>query len=172
MTGLMNRLPILYVEDDENDVYFMRRAFRKLGLSELLFVTRDGEEGIEYLSGTGKFSDREAFPLPALVLLDLKMPRRSGREVLAWIRGQPEFRTLKVVMFTSSTQESDLAFCGSHGADGYVMKPSRADLIDSLLTRILAAMDASGSDPGRLDFADNLLRNELPGSPSLTGPTR
>ena len=82
MTDAMNRLPILYVEDDENDVYFMRRAFRKLGISESLFVARDGEEGIEYLAGSGKFSDREAFPLPALVFLDVKMPRRSGLDVL------------------------------------------------------------------------------------------
>ena len=169
MTDSMNRLPILYVEDDENDVYFMRRAFRKLGISESLFVARDGEEGIEYLAGSGKFSDREAFPLPALVFLDVKMPRRSGLDVLEWIREQREFSARNVIMFTSSTQETDLAFCAAHGANGYVMKPSRADLIDGLLTTILGATAASGSHR-QLDFPENLLRNGWPGSPLFANP--
>lgn len=153
---------VLYIEDDANDVFFMRRAFRKLGLSETLAVAGDGDEGVAYLGGAGTFADREAYPLPDIVLLDLKMPGRSGLEVLTWIRAQPTLASLKVVMFTSSTQRSDLAYCATHGADAYVVKPSRADLADLVVAKVLAAPVVTIAGRRQLDFPDNLLLNAAP----------
>src|SRR5437763_14960 len=100
--------PILQIEDDENDVLFLRIAMENAGVSHPLQVAKDGRQAIEYLSGTGKFSDRGSFPLPCLVLMDLKLPRLSGHEVLKWIRNQPNFRTLPVLVFTSSNADSDI----------------------------------------------------------------
>src|SRR5260221_230755 len=87
----MNHQPaILHVEDDPNDVLLIDLAFRKAGLSPSLQVVHDGEEAIEYLSGRGSYSDRAVFPFPELILLDLKLPRRSGFEVLSWLRDREE----------------------------------------------------------------------------------
>lgn len=155
----MSRPRVLYIEDDENDVFFMRRAFVKSGMGELLRVARDGDEGVRYLAGADEFADRDEFPLPGIVLLDVKMPGRSGLEVLEWIRARPAFDALKVVMFTSSTQEADLAFCAAHGADAYVVKPSRVDLADLLVAKVMTAEIVAVDGRRQLNFADNLLLN-------------
>lgn len=166
MNETANHPRVLYVEDDVNDIFFMRRAFQKLGMSGSLNVAGDGEEGVGYLEGAGKFADRGAFPIPEIVLLDLKMPGRSGLEVLAWIREQPAFASLKVVMFTSSTQRSDLAFCAEHGADAYVVKPSRADLADRLVAKVLSAPIVTVAGRRQLNFPENLLLNATHESPN------
>src|SRR6185436_19106846 len=93
---------ILHVEDDPNDVLLFQRAFRKANLAVNIQSVTDGDKAVAYLSGADGYADREKFPLPALILLDLKMPRKSGLEVLAWIRGQASLRRLVVVIFTSS----------------------------------------------------------------------
>lgn len=157
MTQAVHGLSVLYVEDDENDVFFMRRAFAKLNLSEALQVTRDGDEGIAYLNGERGFADRRRFPRPNLMLVDVKMPGRSGLDVLVWIRERASFAGLIVVMFSSSTQQSDLAFCALRGADAYVVKPSRADTLDSLVTSVVNARIVMVGSRRQLDFAENLL---------------
>src|SRR5579872_3127592 len=97
---------ILHVEDDPNDVTLVGLAFRKAKADSVLVVVNDGEQAINYLNGEGKYADRANHPFPALVLLDLKLPRKTGLEVLAWVRSQPqpELKRLPVVMLTSSNQ--------------------------------------------------------------------
>ena len=92
------KMSILLVEDLEDDILLIRRAFAAAKLTTPLYVVRDGEEAIEYLSGTGAYGDRQAHPLPSLVLLDVKLPRRSGLEVLLWLRARDDLRVGKIVV--------------------------------------------------------------------------
>jgi CheY-like chemotaxis protein len=114
---------VLLVEDDSNDVLLMRRAFRAAGLDVALQVVSDGMAAIEYLSGVGPFADRVRYPLPSLMLLDLKLPRRSGHEVLAWLRQEPAVRRLPVVVLTSSREAADVERAYDLGANSYLVKP-------------------------------------------------
>jgi CheY-like chemotaxis protein len=114
---------ILLVEDNEDDVILAQRAFRKAGITVPISVVRDGDEAVEYLEGSGRYTDRYSHPLPTLVLLDLKLPRRSGLDVLRWIRANPMLATMPVVVFTTSAQQSDLEQAYSLGANSYLRKP-------------------------------------------------
>lgn len=116
-------MPILLVEDDYNDVLLIRRAFRKAKIEPPMSIVSDGDEAIAYLSKEGQYADTERFPVPLLVLLDLKLPRRSGLEVLAWIRQQPKLRRLLVVVLTSSQENSDLDRAYDLGVNSYLVKP-------------------------------------------------
>jgi CheY-like chemotaxis protein len=124
---------ILVAEDDENDVCLIKRAFQKAQFENPLNVVRDGEEALAYLQGIEPYADRQSNPPPALVLLDLKMPRRNGFEVLAWIREQPEFNHLPVVVLTSSQESSDISRAYALGANSYLVKPANfASLVDMM----------------------------------------
>ena len=114
---------ILLAEDDPNDVLLIQRAFQRSLVANPLQVVRDGEEALAYLSGQGLFADRERHPLPVLMLMDLKMPRKSGLEVLSWIRKQPQLRYLIVVFFTSSNSSEDIRLAYEAGANSYLVKP-------------------------------------------------
>ena len=84
-----DKYPILMIEDDANDIILIKRAFRKAKIANPIYVVENGEEAIAYLAGREKYCARDQFPLPSLVLLDLKLPRKSGHEVMAWMRRQP-----------------------------------------------------------------------------------
>lgn len=118
---------ILLAEDESGDVFLMRRALQKAGISNLLSVVRDGEEAVEYIQGTGKYSDRASHPMPAILLLDLNMPRRSGFEVLEWIRNESDSKGLPVVVLSTSNQERDIQKAYALGANSYLTKPSNFD---------------------------------------------
>jgi CheY-like chemotaxis protein len=154
---------VLYAEDDENDAFFMQRAFRKLGRSGDLRIVHNGQEAKNYLLGAGAYADRLEFPIPDLLLLDIKMPEMTGLEVLQWVRRQPEYKALNVVMLTSSIQPADIAFCKENGADAYLAKSSRFDLLDTLMSAVLAARAAKSSSQRRLDIPGNLLPALDPG---------
>jgi DNA-binding response OmpR family regulator len=112
-------------------VFFMRQAMKKAGVLNPLRVASDGQMAIDYLEGTGKFADREEFPLPCLVLLDLKLPRVMGLNVLKWVREQSRVPTI-VVILTSSKEEVDILTAYRLGANGYLVKPSDlSELIDT-----------------------------------------
>jgi CheY-like chemotaxis protein len=130
-----NGTTILHVEDDPNDVLLIARAFRKAEIPASIQVVNDGEQAVNYLSGNNSFSSREQFPLPSLVLLDLKLPRKSGIEVLAWIRAQAGLKRIPVVMLTSSNQPMDINRAYDLGANAYLVKPVNFDnLVEMLKT--------------------------------------
>jgi CheY-like chemotaxis protein len=110
----------------------MRRALHGANVVNPLQVVEDGQEALDYLSGKGKFADREQFPVPAVVFLDLKLPFISGHDVLAWIRKQKEFETLVVIVLTSSNEASDLSRCYALGANSYLVKPPTPEQLDDL----------------------------------------
>ena len=120
---------ILLVEDDPNDVLLIQRASRKARLAYPIQIVEDGEEAVAYLAGRGEYADRERFPLPALVLLDLKLPRKSGHEVLSWLREQPGLKRLPVVVLTSSQEPSDVNRAYDLGANSYLVKPVAFDAL-------------------------------------------
>src|SRR5579859_7009090 len=113
----MNNTCILQVEDEANDVFLLQRAFLQAGIVNPVQVATDGQMAIDYLSGLGRFADRGKYPLPGLVLLDLKLPRRSGREVLEWIRAQPGLHRAVVVVFTSAQYVGDVSLAYQLGAN-------------------------------------------------------
>jgi PAS domain S-box-containing protein len=115
---------VLYAEDEEGDALFMERAFAQKGIGEKLRLVRTGRAAIDYLSGSAEFGDREKYPVPAVVLLDLNLPQVSGFGVLEWIRNHPDYARLPVVVFSSSTREDDRAKARELGADEFITKPS------------------------------------------------
>lgn len=114
---------ILLVEDDPNDVFFLQYAFETVAITNPLQVVTDGQQAIDYLAGTDQYADRRKFPLPILVLLDLKLPVKMGLEVLRWIQGQAHLANLLVIILTSSSDSSDVERAYALGARSYLVKP-------------------------------------------------
>jgi CheY-like chemotaxis protein len=123
MPGTMEKT-ILLVEDEVNDVFFLKRALKKAEVRANLQVVGDGQQALDYLECREPFNDRAKFPIPSIVLLDLKLPHVMGLDVLKWIRLQPEFRRLIVLILTSSRLERDIDEAYRIGANGYLVKPS------------------------------------------------
>ena len=115
--------PILLVEDSPDDALLIQRAFRKANLANPVQLVRDGEEAVAYLSGAPPYEDRTRFPLPVFMLLDLKLPRRSGLEVLAWVRQESVVKRLPVVVLTSSRESVDVNRAYDLGVNSYLTKP-------------------------------------------------
>jgi CheY-like chemotaxis protein len=113
---------ILIVEDREDDILLMQRAFKQTALKNPIQYVRTAEDAMAYLSGEGQFSNRTEFPLPVLILLDLKLPGKDGFDLLSWIRGQDGFRDLPVVVLTSSTQIRDVNRAYHLGANSFFVK--------------------------------------------------
>ena len=114
---------ILLVEDSEDDVRLTERAFRKAEVHARIDVVSDGLEALEYLFATGRYLSRKTAPLPTLVLLDLKMPRLDGHEVLERIRADGRTRRLPVIVLTSSLEDADVARSYDRGVNSYLCKP-------------------------------------------------
>ncbi|HEV2209189.1 MAG TPA: response regulator [Verrucomicrobiae bacterium] len=114
---------ILIVEDNADDILLLRRAFSQAKVLNPIHVAQSGEEAVEYLTGTGRYQNRVEFPLPSLVLLDLKMPGMDGFDVLTWIRQDPNLRSLRVVVLTSSTEMRDVNRAYQLGANSFLVKP-------------------------------------------------
>ncbi len=132
----MNHQPILYVEDEANDVFFMQHAWKQAGILNPLKVVTDGEQAVQYLSGEGKYAERDEYPLPMLVLLDLKLPKLHGLDVLKWIREQPAIQSLPVIILSSSNQPQDIRTAYARGANSYLIKPPHADGLMELVASL------------------------------------
>ena len=114
---------ILLVEDDARDEALTRRALEKSNIVNTVVVARDGAEALDYLFGTGKYEGRDLTKMPQLILLDLKLPRLNGMEVLQQIRTDERTKRLPLVVFTSSSEQEDMIKSYDLGANSYVRKP-------------------------------------------------
>src|SRR5690242_2884467 len=129
---------VLLAEDDPDDILLTQIAFEKARLANPLQVVQDGDEAISYLRGQGKFADRTQFPVPILLLLDLKMPKTNGFQVLEWLRKQSEFSRLPVAIMTSSDHDPHISRAYQLGADSYLRKPPDAAALLALVQRLHA----------------------------------
>jgi CheY-like chemotaxis protein len=114
---------VLLAEDDENDVLLIKRAFQKSHVVNGIQVVSDGEAAVAYLSGEGIYADRQQHPFPVAMLLDLKLPRKSGLEVLGWAKQQPELKRLPIIVLTSSREARDIKDAYDLGVNSYLVKP-------------------------------------------------
>ena len=122
-----NPLSILVAEDNEDDVFLLQQAFKKAGAKSRLLSVADGREALAYLKGENVYADRERYPFPDILLLDLNMPRMNGFEVLECVRQDGRCRRLVVYVLTASPRDADVARVSDLHANGYVVKPSRLD---------------------------------------------
>lgn len=132
-----NPIPtVLHVEDDRNDRLLLATTFRNTRIAVNLQAAEDGEKTVDYLTGNGVYADREHYPFPKLVVLDLKLPRKSGFEILSWIRSQDKLKNLPVVVLSSSEHETDMQEALHRGASGYYSKPVSVVPLKELIMEI------------------------------------
>ena len=127
------RPTLLIVEDSEDDIFFIQRIFRQIEARCALKFARDGIEAIDYLAGAGQFSDRDEHPIPTMILMDLKMPRKNGFEVLEWMRQQADIALIPTVVVTSSTLQDDITRAYRLGANAVMNKPVDKDSLTQML---------------------------------------
>ena len=143
---------LLIVEDDDNDFLFLERALANENLEANIQRACDGDEAIEYLCGEKHFADGEANPPADLIVLDLKMPRKNGFEVLAWLREHSEFESLPVVIFSSSEEPADVEKAYDLGAKGYLVKPSSylaySEVVGTLREFLLSGCEQKAGERG------------------------
>lgn len=121
------RFTILIVEDNAEEVILLQKAFKRAALDISVQFVVNGEEAIDYLSGSDKYRDRYSFPEPDLVIMDLKMPRKGGFEVLEWFRNLQEGALIPIVVLTASSRDADVQRAYTLGANSYFIKPSNFD---------------------------------------------
>jgi CheY-like chemotaxis protein len=132
-----NNFSVLLVEDDLNDIFLVKRAFKMARIQNPLQVVTDGVEAINYLRGEGKYADRGAYPLPKLIVMDIKMPRKSGFEVLEWVKSSSTvLRRIPVVIVSSSENPSDINRAYELGANAYMVKPVAFRAVEHLFESI------------------------------------
>jgi CheY-like chemotaxis protein len=124
---------MLLFEDDDNDAFLLQRALKKANINNPVRRVTDGQEGIDYLAGVGQYADRSKFPFPRVVLLDLKMPRKGGMEVLEWMKSHPDFKVIPTIIFTASKEQQDVAMSYGLGANCFITKPSKFEDLEYLM---------------------------------------
>ncbi len=128
---------VLFVEDDLNDIFLVKRAFKMADLPNPLQVVTDGQEAMNYLAGEGKYADRQAHPLPSLLVMDIKMPRKTGFEVLEWVKqNQKPLRRIPIVIVSSSDNPADINRAYELGANAYMVKPMNFRAVEHLFESI------------------------------------
>jgi CheY-like chemotaxis protein len=129
--------PILVADDDEQDIFLLRRALLKAGFTQNILEVRDGEEAINYLLGGNGFDDRARYPIPGLLVLDVKMPKANGFDVLEWLKTRPELKNMPVIMLSSSSQERDMEKARELGACDYFVKATQFEDLEKLAQTIV-----------------------------------
>jgi CheY-like chemotaxis protein len=128
---------VLLVEDDLNDIFLVKRAFKRAEISNPLQIVTDGEKAIDYLEGRGVYADRDAYPLPKLIVMDIKMPGKSGFEVLEWLKGDGQpLRKIPIVIVSSSDHPQDVNRAYELGANAYMVKPMEFRAVEHLFQSI------------------------------------
>jgi CheY-like chemotaxis protein len=129
------RLDILLIDDDDHDIFFVQKAMERAGKGDTVHAVHDGEEAIRYLRGEGKYADRIKFPLPNVILTDLKMPRMDGFEFLRWVRSHPECSIIPTIVYSSSGHEKDVKEAYRLGTNAYMVKPTDLnEMVETLRT--------------------------------------
>jgi CheY-like chemotaxis protein len=172
---------VLSVDDNDVDGALLERAFKRCNIPSRLFRVAEGPQAMSYLGGDGIYSDRAAYPLPDLVLLDLVMPKMSGIEVLQWIRSQPELKKTAVLILTSSEKPEDVKAATRIGANGYLVKPTKFEDLKTMVRTIYSewlekgkkgktasARKAKGEEPD--DGSPALANGEEPAGELATAP--
>jgi CheY-like chemotaxis protein len=124
---------VLLVEDEQADVFIMQRAWKKAEVENPLMVVNDGRAAVDYLSGNGQYADRQKFPIPCLVLLDIKLPYLSGLQVVEWLRKYEPCSTLPAVFLTSSASDMDVDRAYQLGGNAYLVKPPTPEKLVQML---------------------------------------
>jgi len=137
---------LLVVEDDANDALLIRRALSNSGIPNPRHFVESGEQAINYLLGVGPYSDRRKYPLPALMLLDLKLPGIDGFEVLKWVRANSHFKSLRVVVLTSSKEIRDVNRAYRLGANSFLVKPLEFENFSALFATVGTQLWKSNSE--------------------------
>jgi CheY-like chemotaxis protein len=127
---------VLLVEDDLNDIFLVKRAFKRAEIPNPLEVVTDGDEAVQYLIGEGKYSDRQLHPMPQLIVMDLKMPGRSGLEVLEWLKKDSTLKRIPVIILSFSDLPSDINRAYELGANAYMVKPVDFQAVEDLFLSI------------------------------------
>lgn len=127
---------VLLVEDDLNDIFLVKRAFKLTELDVPLQVVTDGQEAISYLKGDGKYADRTAHPVPHLIVMDIHMPRKSGFEVLEWVKRDGLLRRIPIVIVSSSDNPAEINRAYELGANAYMVKPMDFRAVEHLFQSI------------------------------------
>jgi CheY-like chemotaxis protein len=138
---------ILLVEDSEDDAFFVTRAFSMISTPCSLQITADGQHALDYLKGMNQFGNRQQFPLPEFILLDIQLPHINGWEVLEWIRRDPKLSELPVAMFTNSRDAGCVNRAYELGADAYFIKPANQEKLNGLLKSVTQTWFKCGMFP-------------------------
>jgi CheY-like chemotaxis protein len=160
MTEHATRPVILLVDDNPHDVVLIRLAFRKVGIIDTIQLVKDGNEALRYLKGEGQYGDRQHYPMPTLVLLDLKMPQANGFEVLEWAREQIHLTDMRIVVMSGSKNDSDISKATEMGANAYLVKPTKFEDLVKMMESIKEVgpwKKTGGRSTGSLAGDTNLL---------------
>jgi CheY-like chemotaxis protein len=153
-----HQLHILVIDDDENDLMMIERAFRQNGIGDVIRCLDSGEKGIAYIKGDGEYADRSRFPYPAVVMTDLKMPGIDGFAVLQYLKEHPRWKMIPVLVFSSSADADDIKRSYAMGASCYLEKPSEPGKLRELL-KLFYDFWKECEIP-EIDFAGNQLQTE------------
>lgn len=133
MNGAREKMTVVIAEDNDDDLHLLEAALASIACEHTVRIVRDGQEALDYLQGKGKYEDRDAFPFPDVLLLDIKMPRVSGLEVLWWLSKHPECCVLPTVVLSTSQHDTDIKRAYALGASAYFVKPMGFEQLKGLL---------------------------------------